>query len=236
MAAEIHTDILHYERLNSLCRICGGRSKRQRDPNPLLCKNYVFELAKCHGIHISDETNGTLYSSTFCTKCYTRLARLKNTPCPSQRCLQSANDRIENAKRLWTPFDSTVLEVADCAVCCQFIEQSKGGRPVRIKPYFRPKKLQAQSVPARSCAISDRSISCDSFQPQTSSRPKQCGVRKGLLDYLSSGTVVNPSDVTVSVSDSNAPAFPTVEYSLHPWGRSEDRNPILGECFLYFSR
>ena len=74
MDKEIHTDFLHRKRLKSLCRICGGRSKRSNDSKPTkLYENYVSELAKYYGLNFSDETNGTLYSSTFCSKCYIRL-------------------------------------------------------------------------------------------------------------------------------------------------------------------
>ena len=66
MDVEIHKDLLHCEKLISLCRICGERSKRRSDLKPVkLCRNYVSELARYYGLHISDETNGTLYSSTF---------------------------------------------------------------------------------------------------------------------------------------------------------------------------
>ena len=120
MVEQIHTDIFHYERLNSLCRICGERSKRSRDSMPAKqCKNYGQELARCYGLHISDETNGTLYSSTFCLKCYVRLAKLRNSAQPSEGILKTAKYQIENAKSVWTPFDSTV-EVADCVVCSKF--------------------------------------------------------------------------------------------------------------------
>ena len=39
---------------------------RRSDLKPVkLRRNYVSELAKYYGLHISDETNGTLYSRRF---------------------------------------------------------------------------------------------------------------------------------------------------------------------------
>ena len=137
MGVESHTDLLHCERLNSPCRICGERSKRCSDLKPVkLCRNYVSELARYYGLHISDETNGALYSSMFCSKCYIRLVKLNDSTHPSEGVLKSAKDQIEYANRVWTPFDSTA-EVVDCSVCCKFAWQSKGGRPV--KPGRGPK-------------------------------------------------------------------------------------------------
>ena len=109
MDVEIHRDRLHCERLNSLCRICGEKFKRRTDLKPVkLCRNYVSELARYYGLHIYDETNGTLYSTTFCSKCYIRLVKLNNSNHPSERILRSAKDQIDYANRVWIPFDSTV--------------------------------------------------------------------------------------------------------------------------------
>ena len=218
MDAEIHTDFLHRERLNSLCRICAGRSKRVRDSKPAkLCKNYASELAKYYGLHISDDTNGTLYPSTFCSKCYIRLLICKKSAHSTEETssFKLTKHQLEYANGVWTPFDSTV-EVADCSVCRLFVAQSKAGRPVKIN---RRPKTYAQSVCNSSSEAGDRSLTTDtnsfqqyrslttntgsiqqyrtdtdSFQPQTTSAPNF--VKKRLLDYLSSRTVVNQSNAS----------------------------------------
>ena len=83
-----------------------------------LCRNYVLEVAKCCGSH--------MYKlGMFCSKCYIRLVKLKNFTHPSEGIRKSAKDQIENAKRMWTPFYSTV-EVAGCSVCCMFRRGLKG--------------------------------------------------------------------------------------------------------------
>ena len=196
MDAEIHTDFLHRKRLNSLCRICGGRSKSKRvsDSKPTkLCVNYVSELAKCYGLNISDETNGTLYSSTFCSKCYIRLLVCKKSAHPTEETssFKLTKHQLEYANEVWTPFDSTV-EVADCSVCCLFAAQSKAGMPAKIN---RRPKPSAQSVCNSNSEVGDRSLTTgsDSFQPQTSSTPK---VRKRLIDYLSPRTVINQNNAS----------------------------------------
>ena len=90
----------------------------------------MSQLARYYGLHISDETNGTSYSSTFCSRRYIRLVKLNNSTHPSEGVLKSANDQIEYANRVWTPLDSTV---------CLAV---KGGRPV--KPGRGPKTPHAQ--------------------------------------------------------------------------------------------
>ena len=196
MDADIHMDFLHRKRLNSLCRICGGRSKSKRvsdSKTTKLCEKYVSELAKCYGLNISDETNGTLYSSTFCSKCYIRLLVCKKSAHPTEETssFKLTKHQLEYANGVWTPFDSTV-EVTDCSVCRLFAAQSKAGRPAKIN---RRPKTYAQSVCNSSSEVGDRSLTTgsDSFQPQTSSTPK---VRKRLIDYLSPRTVVNHSNAS----------------------------------------
>ena len=102
------------------CRICEERFKRLKPVK--LCRNYVSDLARYYGLHISDETNGTLYSSTFCSKCYIRLVKINNSTHPSEGILKSAKDQTEYANRVWAPFDSKV-KVANGSVCCKFAWQ-----------------------------------------------------------------------------------------------------------------
>ena len=77
-------------------------------------------------------------------------------------------------------------------MCRLFEVQSKAGRPAKIN---RRPKTYAQSVCNSSSDIGDRTLttSSDSSQPQTSSTPE---VRKRLIDYLTSRTVVNQSNAT----------------------------------------
>ena len=72
----VHCERLHAERLHLLCRVCGGRSKRQRESSAKSCELVATELMAFHGIDITqDKTNH--HSQTLCTKCYNRLLNLK---------------------------------------------------------------------------------------------------------------------------------------------------------------
>ena len=91
MNVDIHMDFLHCERLDSTCIMRGERSKRwSNSKSAKLCRNYALKMGKCYGLHISNETNSTLYKlRMFCSKYYIRLHKLKNSIHPSEGQLVS---------------------------------------------------------------------------------------------------------------------------------------------------
>ena len=131
MTVPAHSEAVHTEKLNSLCRICGERSKKTREcRNAKLCRNYVAEITIYFGIDIADDAaESTTYSSTFCTKCYSRAIRLKSAETPSEISIQSARKCIQRSKHIWTKFDPSI-GVDACSVCCTFEKQKKAGRPL----------------------------------------------------------------------------------------------------------
>ena len=60
-----HMEQFHLYRLNSLCRICGGRSQKkqqkQAKESPMQCRNYAEDLKN---VAVSQDTDGTVCSST----------------------------------------------------------------------------------------------------------------------------------------------------------------------------
>ena len=63
-----HTEQFHLFRLNSLCRICGGRSQKkqqkQAKESPMQCRNYAEDLKNVLGVAVSQDTDGTVCYST----------------------------------------------------------------------------------------------------------------------------------------------------------------------------
>ena len=63
-----HTEQFHLYHLNSLCRICGGRSQKkqqkQAKESPMQCRNYAEDLKNVLGVAVSQDTDGTVCSST----------------------------------------------------------------------------------------------------------------------------------------------------------------------------
>ena len=194
MAAVQHTEELHILRLNSLCRVCGRRSKVAKMKSPVrLCKNLASELYHFHGIEVSGEANGTVYSNTLCLSCSTRLNKLKNSETPPQAegLFKAAAKQLEKTKDVWIQFNSKV-EVSDCSVCHTFAEQNKSGRP--RKPLKRCRESEDQSIPGSSSEACDSSVSFDNFKPQISLTPQKETVKKRLQEYLYNRRNVAQSD------------------------------------------
>ena len=63
-----HAEQFHLYRLNCLCRICGGRShkkqQKQAKESPMQCRNYAEDLKNVLGVAVSQDTDGTVCSST----------------------------------------------------------------------------------------------------------------------------------------------------------------------------
>ena len=120
MAWPHHTAELHSERLDSLCRVCGGKSVDKKQPNRITkCSLFAADLEHLHSIRVSDENNGNTFSKRLCNKCRVRFLNYRKRGDPSGAALKKALDLFEKAKEIWTPFDST-CDVSQCSVCSMF--------------------------------------------------------------------------------------------------------------------
>ena len=151
----VHTEKRHFERLNSLCRVCGGRSKRCAETTVKSCALVALELQAFHSIDIALDRRET-HSETVCTKCYTRLSKLKYSATPSSTTLKNAKAQIERAANLWVEFDASQFPLSGCPVCLQFVNQKKGGRPVKTGGRPKSKKHDPSVVPSAATATSIR--------------------------------------------------------------------------------
>ena len=120
-----HSYSVHCEKVNSLCRICGERVKRQiKDKlTPLkLCATYEKELYSYHGLDTAQDEEDK-HPKGMCTKCYQRLASCKHASCSTNSNSKTASDRaaadIERTNRIWTKFDQAV-SVGQCSACSHF--------------------------------------------------------------------------------------------------------------------
>ena len=158
---ETHSEEVHTERLNSLCRVCGGRSK-SKALSSKSCSLVSTELQTFLSINTSAEHNSP--SQTLCIKCY---AKIKQLPVrQSETCVQSMKLQIERSTHLWTQFDPNVL-ISSCSVCAAFLNQSKGGRP-------KKKRTHAESEQVKLDSNNDVNISDQSFEPRCTSTPTKC--------------------------------------------------------------
>ena len=66
-----YTEQFHHHHLNSLCRICGGRSQqKQTKDTQMQCTNYAQDLENVLGVVVNKDTDEIVCSSTMCCKCY----------------------------------------------------------------------------------------------------------------------------------------------------------------------
>ena len=145
----VHSEEQHLMKLNNLCRICGGRSFRRNVPGKL-CQDYKQSIRQFFGISVSNETNGVLYSNSFCSKCYHKLAALRKKNMPVT---------VTDTENIWMQFDSS-LTVSSCTVCKKYDDQCTGGRP--------KKKDRSHSF-----VHNISSEANTSFNPTSSSTPKK---------------------------------------------------------------
>ena len=119
-----HTKMLHLEKLNSMCRICGGRSKKRYDIKAAyVCHNYKELIQQCYKINVDDD-NKLVYSKTLCRCCYSRMKRLQNST-PTTSTIAAIESDIQSSECIWTEFDPSD-SVEECTVCFHFQQQGKG--------------------------------------------------------------------------------------------------------------
>ena len=120
MALPLHTPELHSERLNALCRICGGKSFDKNHPKLVRkCSQFTCDIERLYGINISEEVNCTAFSKSLCCKCDSRLRNIKKRGDPSAAILKKVFDQIRKSQGIWKSFDAA-LHVTDCTVCSLF--------------------------------------------------------------------------------------------------------------------
>ena len=105
-----HSEELHLQRLNALCRLCGRKSNKAFDDREIiLCKTYATELSAFHQIDTLSDTAST-YSETLCRP----------------------KEDIGKSSSIWSEF-SSLISADRCSVCAQVFNQTKGGRPTKPK-------------------------------------------------------------------------------------------------------
>ena len=104
------------QRVNALCRLCGEKARRRvKDKNSSItfCAAYANDIFMFHNLNILDDKD-VKHSKIMCSKCYTRLNRLKHSAQPSTATLEAALEQIRRASSMWSDFDSTLLAVDQC--------------------------------------------------------------------------------------------------------------------------
>ena len=240
-----HSEELHLQRLNALCRLCGRRSNKAFDDRKIiLCKTYATELSAFHQIDTLSDTAST-HSETLCRPCYMRLMRLKRSKVPSDFALQAAKEDIDKSSSIWSEF-SSFISADQCSVCAQVFNQTKGGRPTK------PKLGGKRSVTVSKADCDDRrtvvehDISTDSTLamqgPSTSALKRFCAHTSAVTAFVSPQTQTSPTKQQNTIFDQSTPPLTKtfVDSATSPFKKSSSRSvnnvilPLTKEQSLLF--
>ena len=133
MDRTIHSESSHNEKLNLLCRICGRRSFKTKEPrrNAKTCDQYAKKIESVYGLDVKTDTEG-VHSKCMCHRCYARMNAVFSSLNPSEKTLESAKKDVMDSNHIWLKFDQSV-SVEDCSVCRTYTQFATGGRPLKLK-------------------------------------------------------------------------------------------------------
>ena len=177
LSVEYSAYSVHCEKVNSLCRICAERVKRQiKDKlTPLkLCATYEKELYSYHGLDTAQDEEDK-HPKGMCTKCYQRLASCKRAGYSTNSNSKTASDRaaadIERANNIiWTMFDQAAY-VGQCTACSHFDTQCKGGRPKKCNVRAPGPKLRLTMSDSSCDSVADTELDCSGVAGPSTSTP-----------------------------------------------------------------
>ena len=122
--SDSHTEQLHFQRLQQLCRICGERSLKQKERKqsrkPHKCVDLKDDINSFFVIDVKDDIPSK-HSSTICHSCVTKMCHYKIGRI-KKAALQKARGIAKSTQSLWTSF----LDGTDCSVCAHYAWTAKG--------------------------------------------------------------------------------------------------------------
>ena len=127
--ASNHTEHLHTHRLNSLCRVCGGRSRKTAGPDTSKSWLPLASLLNEHfGDIIPTQAVGKIVLTTVCAQCCARLYSIKNAvPVHLQTNLTTVRCHLEISNKIWTVYNPSIPE-AKCSVCQTYLASGKANK------------------------------------------------------------------------------------------------------------
>ena len=218
-----HTVEVHSARLNSICRVCGRRS-RSKSLSSKSTALVSSELQVYLNIDRSSEQKDA-HSQTVCIKCY---AKLKKLPArPSETCVQNFTRQVERSAHMWGQFDPS-LSTSSCPVCSTFLLQTRGGRPRKQRSHgvTLSKKQDTNS--------SDISLPDQPSELPSASTPTtfcSSGLTDGIdaMESPSFPTIFCSSGLTDATDAMESPSIPTTFCSSDPTGAV--RSPSIPTAF-----
>ena len=225
-----HSEELHLQRINALCRHCGRKSNKALDDRKIiLCKTYATELSAFHQIDTLSDTAST-HSETLYRPCYMRLMRLKRSKVRSEFTLQAAKEDISKSFSIWSEF-SSLISADQCSVCAQDFNQTKGGRPTKPKlGGKRSATVSEADCDADRRTIAEHDISTDSTLamqgPSTSTLKRFCAHTSAVTAFVSPQTQTSLIKQQNTMFDQSTPPRTKtfIDSAISPFEKSSSRS------------
>ena len=217
-----HTYSEHQNRLNALCRLCGGKTKREKDARrrpEVLCSEFSSLLSQNKIVDILSDIYGK-HSKQMCHKCYNHMTKMRLHGV-SDTVLEGLATRAVATSSIWADFDSSI-SVGACSSCYYFTQSSKGGRPKKPKrgnPNLMKRKLdsEGQVDMSSSSVFSPSSYSTPVKRVKTSD-----SITSPVVSVMTSDTQTSPFLIPrVETSTDTGPSTSKVDSSTSPFTRAQ---------------
>ena len=128
-----HSLETHIEKLNKLCRICGGRSwsRNKASKSRMYKYSQIFQCAKfskeiilLFRIDISQDRKEK-HSTTLCSRCYSKIVHFKKQANISEKTLTDAVALANSSYFVWSDYRHGIEET-ECTSCNHFNKQKDG--------------------------------------------------------------------------------------------------------------
>lgn len=122
-----HSFVEHTRRLNSLCRLCGGRVSRiskDKQTAAKKCSTYASDISVVYKVNVHEDVKDK-HSLFMCTKCYALLVKWRRS---GTHIVISDGADFD----VWRQFDEHI-SIDNCVTCSHFHKWSKAGRPKKVQ-------------------------------------------------------------------------------------------------------
>ena len=146
----------YQDSLTGLCRIYGERAKRKYEKSiPKLCADYESNIFQVYRLNINgDDTDR--HPTKVCNRCYTMMKKALRIK--DMKTLVNTSQRIVG-NSFWSLHTDK-----NCSVCTYYVEQDKGGRPVKDRWLRRRQHDASESTlpfdPPDCSTPQNKNISC----------------------------------------------------------------------------
>ena len=130
-----HSEAHHLDCINSMCRLCGNKTKRnvkELGRKVTQCVEFEVDISNYFSITLGHDIEG-VHSPFLCLLCTTKLRNLRRGQ-KTQVTIHHLSEDIDLCKHIWIPYEQT-MSLQDCSTCSHYQTLSKGGRPKNAQSF-----------------------------------------------------------------------------------------------------